>query len=320
MKKFAIYCTTRNHEIVCYNIRKRIGTDNCDVFVRSNMQKLEEDWFALLDGEHSKNINNIHLQGYSVLILDELFENISKGIEKEVRKFDRYDVIIHNGKKSHKINLYPFMLMESLVWTRLVRESSNLIVVSPLVRDYLNKIYDKPCFCIPFKLLGQSSAGGNGIIIPGSLNKKKNIKEYKRFIDLIRSENRDIKISIAGHVAQSSLRKYFDFNNVEYFDRRLTNSEYDKILASASQIAGFPKRFNRKGLLYEVYGKTKDSGIFFDALYFNKPLLTSAFIPDIYKGIATNNLLDMGFKPSVTTYSMIERMALKKFDEVYLHY
>lgn len=287
----AIYSSVPNHEEFISNLAKHLSRDGETVTIYSSTpERFVERKILKLDNieDHEKNIKIIlRDKKNKVLIIDELYGRISPRIPHLLKNI-RYFSVIHNGRKSQYLNPYLLKLRSSLSWLKIVRNSEKLICISPVVLHYLSLRSKKKILFFPFKEAIPSferSINADKIILAGSVNSKKNQTLYRSFIRKIKHCNLEDRLVLLGNVGNNQkLLKELDQSKIKFYNHRIPEKEYIETIRKGKVLINLSKQYNFKGFIGEKYGISKDSGIFFDGIKYQIPVITNIKnIDDYYK-------------------------------------
>lgn len=278
----AIYSSVSNHEEFISNLAKHLSHDRETVTIYSSTpERFAERKTKKLHSreDHEENIKTIlRDKKNKVLIIDELYGRISPRIPHLLKNI-RYITVIHNGRKSHYLNPYLLKLQSSLSWLKIVRNSKKLICISPVVLRYLRTSSKKEILFFPFKETLKSfekSTNADKIILAGSVNSKKNQKLYRSFIRKIKRCNLEDRLVLLGNVGKNQkLLKELVQSKIKFYDSRIPEKEYMETIRKGKVLINLSKQYNFKGFIGEKYGISKDSGIFFDGIKYQLPVITN---------------------------------------------
>jgi hypothetical protein len=203
-------------------------------------------------------------------------------------------ITIHNanlwfGKnKSEKLKYY----IRRLIIDNLKKHSSFFLVNSQNMKNYIDKNFPqkKPTHVMPFSLRKnkQNYIKINKlytVVYPGSINYKR--RKYQKFIKLAKSNPKD-KFIVLGSIANNK-KNYFIYNqlnkvkNIITFNRYLDNKEFIQIIKKSHVLFCDLQTKYRSSGNFEVYGKSKDSGISYLMNEFNMPSLLNKEFSNLYE-------------------------------------
>ena len=175
-----------------------------------------------------------------------------------------------------------------------LKNADSLIVMSSQMKKYL---YDNnwgspvdifyPAIYTQNSSLMSSTSDKMKIVIPGRVSQK--LRDYFGVLKYFESQNNDLplKIVLLGgtNITESSLRDYckkLSGKNLLkcYLDQQwISDTEFNQQMKSADIILSpLQKTVKRDhGTAKEVYGKTKASGVIWDAIQYGKPLMLPSF-------------------------------------------
>jgi hypothetical protein len=267
-----------------------------DIWFKNNLKPIKRITFVNKKSELSNKdfYSSIVLQlnKLDAIIIDENIGNhltFLKFIRKvKVKKYFTVHNINHWFNPKLKINTLHSLLIRKVILMKM----DCFIVISPNLKTYLKNFTLKPVFFIPFLALNMKSrkkSKNNKTIfsIPGSYDKRK--RDYKivlkAFFEALKI-NPKIKLYLLGKFPDNF--KYLslinEINNVfpdsiKIWHDYILPKEYDKLLANSDFFIGNMKPNLIDENFNEIYGKSKETGVFFLAINYRKKTI----IPKSYK-------------------------------------
>jgi hypothetical protein len=228
------------------------------------------------------------------IVLDEPFSIKSLFLTYLISfKFD-YDIIIHNCNKWLNINNSKSSIknnLKILLRVQILKNCTNIIVVSPTLKNYLKKYGYKNILYVPFSKrknnLVKSKSDTFYIIIPGSIN---NTKRYDRLELIISNTNFNTKValvflgisnSIYSKNILNKLKKVNHHNlSIVSFNSFVSNDSFHNWMLKANIIlSDFNENVKTDDAYIEKFGSTKETGVPWLAFSYNIPLI----MPSIYQ-------------------------------------
>ena len=207
-------------------------------------------------------------------------------------------ITIHNCNKwfTPEFTYAPKKFMINILRQLLLQNVNGFIVISPNIKEYIEKVRPKlidDVYFIPFSLLTNYSAkeinistdeNVINIVIPGIVDSQ--IRDYYGVLSAFRnylnsSKGSKIKISLLGRLNsdEQKVKKIikeinFDFpDSVLFWENFIDDNTFNKILYSSDfLLANIHPAYTKFGLK-ETYGSSKETGVFFHMINFEKKLI-----------------------------------------------
>ncbi len=192
----------------------------------------------------------------------------------------------------------PFATLDTLVSSFLIskiilKKFDAINVIYSPIRDYISQHtdYKKEVFTLPFTTYDEKKDvhlwkkdEKIKFIIPGAIieSRRDHSVVMETFERLFEKFPKEISLCLLGKPEGTYGKKIIENAeelkskgyDVSYFDKFVEEKTYDKLF-SESTIVIAPIKLNARslGVIKETFGKTKSSGIFFDAIQYSKPLI-----------------------------------------------
>ena len=190
----------------------------------------------------------------------------------------------HDGNFLNKILRFT----STFIKKRLLKKAQLLLVESDQIQKYLNKNVTNNVEVVPYKYYidskeGFKRVGTIDIVIPGAVDLKR--KPLGVVFDALSSLNFEqlnkIRIIVLGRPVSEldldyciSLKEKFK-DSVVIFEKFISNSVFEKYIFKASFLLGSLNINHEDVYLKEIYGTTKGSGVFGQAIGYGKPLIVN---------------------------------------------
>lgn len=169
-------------------------------------------------------------------------------------------------------------LIKRIVRAKLIKNSLAVIVNSDNMKIYIEEKFknNKPIHVLPFSLKRTSKSTKRNkkftVVYPGSVNV--NRKNYEKFILLAEKNPDDSFIILGSYVndlkSQNIFKKMKKVTNIKVFENYVTLTTFDDVMSKCDLLfSDLVTEFNLSDLS-EKYGTTKDSGISYLMIQFNK--------------------------------------------------
>lgn len=210
-------------------------------------------------------------------------------------------LVLHNVNASFYLNFRNAKYFIKTFYRLILRIAArNYLVLNPEIEKYLIhccNVKNRRVAWFPFKYNLQYKTGFHReertkIVYPGSIDFSK--REYIDFIKLA-SLYVDIEFVVLGAFTGDLDRKLF-FNlyenhgkpkNLIFFESRVSDGEYQLQISSATCLYSFIRVDFNFNEYEEVYGITKETGVIYDAILFNKCLIVNSDLqfPNLLRGL-----------------------------------
>jgi len=257
------------NEIKELNFELVLQNENTFIFLKNMKQKYKDE-----------KIDKIIFLSITCGFLPLLFTSF-KGIN--------FGITIHNANVWFKNNTIRKMshILKRFIRKRLKNQASFFIVNSNNMKNYIEENFriSKPLYVLPFSLkkseYEKTSNYSFTVVYPGSVNVAR--KKYDNFIKLAQNNKNDKFILLGSYVVgkdnEDIFKKMKELSNIEVFESYVPLELFDEIISKADLLfSDIVVDFNLSDLS-EIYGVTKDSGISYLMIQFNKlSLLNKEFI------------------------------------------
>ncbi|WP_405294423.1 hypothetical protein [Algibacter sp. Ld11] len=258
-----------------YNATLHVKTEKESLF---SFMKLKKNLFAKSDLIISEELYSFH---FSVLLL-------------VVRYGFKSIQVVHNANKflnrKLEVNSRSFI---AFVFFKIIKiRVKGILVISQTVKEYIlkNKLFDNQVYYIPFNdtdlgyIAKDNSQGRIKFTIPGTVNSERRdykmflkvflkiIKEYPSFELNLCLLGKIIKIDKEERDLISEIQK-LDFESISFWNEFIENEIFHKEVVKTSFLIGNININYTENNVKEVYGKSKETGVLFLMLKYNKPTL-----------------------------------------------
>jgi hypothetical protein len=181
-----------------------------------------------------------------------------------------------------------FRFVSTLIKKILLRKAYFLIVESDKIQRYLSQFTNKRIETVPYKYFKPADSSKASLskiidlVVPGEVDLKR--KKLQTLIDALRMLNTEdlsrIRVTFLGRARENiNLCEQWkdEFGNSFIFFREFVSSEvFERHLRSATYIVSSLEINHESKYLKEVYGLSKGSGVFGQAISYGKPLIINA--------------------------------------------
>ena len=193
-----------------------------------------------------------------------------------------YGITVHNVNAwFHKNSIKKIShFLKRYVRYKLFKNASFTIVNSENMKNYIDNTCKttKPVYILPFSLK-RADTNENAkketnftVVYPGSVNVKR--KGYDKFIQLAKENINDSFVVLGSCTQDLESKTVFDemkkIENIKLFNSYISIKEFDEIMLNADLLFSDLVVDFKLSDLNEVYGVTKDSGISYLMIQFNK--------------------------------------------------
>lgn len=239
--------------------------------------------------EHAILINNVTKKLVNQdLLIDEIF-GLWLRINMVYLLRNQYSIIIHNVVKMSTINYSNiFYFIDSIFRRVYFLKSRTLIAISPITYQLLKskRLQKTDIYLFPFsrRINYCDLPISNEIVIGivGALNQRKNVVLLFRLLEKLKNNlgGRPFSFRILGNGGYYSeiLHKY----GVSYINRYLSELELNDEIKQCNALLSLTHEVAYKHGQIEYYGKTKDSGIFYDAYRNSKLVIAPEFFSNTW--------------------------------------
>lgn len=206
--------------------------------------------------------------------------------------------IVHfsNSWFAQPLSLRPGTLFKSIYRKLIVRKMDALVVISPVLRDYIRHVsaYAKDIYVLPFLRPEEEPAPPRQgdvltIAVPGEINCQR--REYMHVLDAFEELWKEypgrLRLKLIGSACPrpgsqavvrrcDRLRERFGEDALRYWTRSLSSRDFRAEVMSADMILGNFNIYTEVVDRREIYGLTMDSGLVHHMISFAKP----GFLPD----------------------------------------
>ena len=277
-------------------------------------------------------INNL-----DILILDEHNAPPTKILFLTIKP--KMIMTIHNANKwlNPSFTVNPRKIIKIILRILFLKKISAIIVLNPIIKKYIidNKFTEKKIFFMPFSLPLQylkhnrKSSETVTITIPGMIDSSR--RDYSTILNayelfLKHSEKKNIKIVLLGRILNNTEKKIIDRidhintigGNIQYWNKYIEEEEFGLYLSSTNYILSNLNTFYRGKESFEIYGITKETGIFYSTVEYGKPIILSqeSVLPSIYNKFSIRyhdekSLADIFSKISLNKKYKFEKIAVE---------
>lgn len=357
MRKIIIGCHNYNHQSLYSLLISYLSEIECEVtliiyrFIYEEISipidKSITIKFLNPDISLFKNYEKLleHINSNDVFILDEYYDNI---LPISFIKFrcKKCLYIVHNVNTwlspPSSLNIRTFL--KNRLRKLFINKFSELVVVGPNIKEYIKgkKIFVNQVFFIPFDFYETETSESNvkneiTITIPGSVNTDR--RDYNIVLNafkehLIVTENSKIKLCLLGRVDPLNkvlfnriltINRLYN-NKIKYFTNYIKADIFNLFINKSDYLlANTYSDFICYSGCHEIYGVSKESGISFISVKYNKPLICKYDLPVlnfdnnaflIYK--SENDLVDIFNRVNLNDKNLYPYSSFYKCKDIYI--
>lgn len=242
-----------------------------------------------------------------------------------------FGITIHNANAWFKNNTIRKIshLLKRFIRKRLKNQASFFLVNSNNMKNYIEDNFriNKPLYVLPFSLkkaeYEKKSNLSFTVVYPGSVNMAR--KRYDNFIKLAQDNKNDNFILLGSYVSGKENEEIFNkmqsIPNIQVFESYVPLEVFDNVISQADILfTDVVVDFNLSDLS-EAYGVTKDSGISYLMIQFNKLSLLNKEFKNLIE-LDQSSIYFSNYEELVKKYNnlKIQEISIKEIENLQCQY